>query len=217
MRVVLGIGLLIGALLVALFGSAGRLDLPFFWAYVTVAVVVMIIAYLRMPQDLVQERLRPGEGGTDRHLRTIATPLYLAHLVIAGLDVGRFHWSDTVPLALQIAGLGGVVLALSLSMWAVTVNRFFSPVVRVQRERGHHVVTGGPYRFIRHPGYAATLLSIPSGAVALGSWWSMAPLAPVAILILRRARIEDRYLHEHLPGYAAYAGQVPFRLIPGVW
>ena len=97
------------------------------------------------------------------------------------------------------------------------VNRFFSPVVRIQEERGHHLITEGPYRFIRHPGYAGMLLAFAGVGPALGSWWSLVPLVPVVLLILRRLLIEDRYLHEHLEGYAGYAQRVPYRLLPGVW
>ncbi len=205
---------LLGALV---FGSAGRIDLPWIWAWFAVNLSVMIFTARHIDQSLMAERMRPGPGGTDRKLRLMAMPFLIAHLVVAGLDVGRFHWSDTVPLALQIAGLIGLGLFMALSGWAVTVNRFFSPVVRIQTERGHHLITDGPYRWIRHPGYIAAMISFPCGALALGSWWSLAPMAPIVGLMLRRTIIEDRFLREQLDGYAEYAARVRYRLVPGLW
>ena len=97
------------------------------------------------------------------------------------------------------------------------VNRFYSSVVRVQTDRGHHPVVDGPYRFVRHPGYAATLVAVLSGGVALGSWLAMLPVLGFAVVFVRRTLVEDRLLQLELPGYAAYAQQVPSRLIPGVF
>ncbi len=129
----------------ALFGSAGRWDLPFFWGYVGVLLgYVLVAGVFVMDKDLREERLRPGAGGKDRHLRRVALPFLVAHWVVAGLDVGRLHFSDTIPPSAQIAGLIGLAAALGLATWAVGVNRFFSPVVRIQRERGHHLITAKP-------------------------------------------------------------------------
>jgi protein-S-isoprenylcysteine O-methyltransferase Ste14 len=99
----------------------------------------------------------------------------------------------------------------------VTVNRFFSPVVRIQAERGHQVIRRGPYGFIRHPGYSGYLLAAPGLSLALGSWLSLLPALLVCLLIARRTMIEDRYLHDHLGGYPAYANDVRYRLLSGVW
>ncbi len=200
-----------------LFGCAGRLDLPWFWVLIGVHAIQMTVAAATMDPDLRKERIRPGPGGTDRQLRWFAVPLLLGHLVVAGLDVGRFGWSGTVPLAVHVAGLIGYVAGVGTMMWAVRVNRFFSPVVRIQSERGHHVVTTGPYRYIRHPGYLGSILAAACGGLLLGSWWSLVPIAPFLLLLARRLVVEDRYLHAELEGYAAYAAQVRFRLVPGVW
>jgi protein-S-isoprenylcysteine O-methyltransferase Ste14 len=167
--------------------------------------------------ELRQERFRPAPGGQDRHFRWIVLPFLLAHLVVAGLDVGRFGWSREVPPTVHAAGLVGVALCLGLVCRAMTANRFFSPVVRIQQERGHHVVMTGPYRYVRHPGYVGGMLAALCGAVVLGSWWSMVPLAPYLLLFVRRAAMEDRFLQRELEGYAEYAKQVRYRLVPGVW
>jgi len=200
-----------------LFISAGRIDLPWFWALIGVYVVLMSAAIRSIDPDLLRERHHPAPGGEDRSLRWRVAPFFLAHLIVAGLDVGRFGWSGSVPLVVHAAGLIAYVSGMGLAMRAMVVNRFFSPVVRIQEERGHRLITEGPYRFVRHPGYTGMLLSFLESGLVLGSWWSLLPLIPVMVLILRRTTLEDRYLREHLEGYVGYAEGVRFRLLPGVW
>ncbi len=200
-----------------LFISAGRIDLPWFWALIGVYVVLMSAAIRSIDPDLIRERHHPAPGGEDRSLRWRVAPFFLAHLIVAGLDVGRFGWSGSVPLVVHTAGLIAYVSGMGLAMRAMVVNRFFSPVVRIQEERGHRLITEGPYRFVRHPGYTGMLLSFLGSGLVLGSWWSLLPLIPAVLLILRRTILEDRYLREHLEGYVGYAEGVRFRLLPGVW
>ena len=210
--------LLMPAILIAtLFGSAGRWDLPFFWAWIALFVLAAVVVLATLDRDLLRERIKPGPGGTDRHLRLFAMPFFLAHLIVAGLDVGRFHFSDSVPTWLQVAGLAGSALGFSVSIWSMHVNRFFSPVVRIQSERGHYLITHGPYRCVRHPGYLSAMFVFPLGGLALGSWWALAPVGAAVLLLLRRTIIEDRFLQEHLAGYQAYTQRVRFRLVPGLW
>jgi len=96
------------------------------------------------------------------------------------------------------------------------VNPFFSPLVRLQTERGHHVIADGPYRFVRHPGYLGMLIALPSSALAIGSWVALIPAACFLFTLLRRVRTEEKFLHKHLPGYSDYANRVPGALIPRV-
>ena len=209
----MGLSVLAGTLFV----SAGRLNIPFFWACLGVMAVAGIVVVSQMDRELLHERVRPGPGGIDRHLRVMILPFFFGHLVVAGLDVGRYDWSGRLPVAVQVVALMEIIVSIAFSAWAVRTNRFFSPVVRIQQERGHHVVTSGPYRWIRHPGYAAVIYWMMASGPALGSWYSMIPIVPALGLILRRAIIEDRFLHEHLDGYADYAGRVRYRLVPGLW
>ena len=213
LRVILGTAVLIALL----FGCAGRWDLPFVWAYLVVLVGSMVVAMFVIDRGLLRERAKPGPGGLDRGLRFTVMPFFATHLVVASLDVGRFGWSGELPAPVQVACLVGLAASMALSTWAVRVNRFFSPVVRIQSERDHRLITGGPYRWVRHPGYTAATGSMLFGGPALGSWWSMLVLVPVFALMLRRTIVEDAYLHEHLDGYTDYAKQVRHRLIPGVW
>ncbi|MBI4658048.1 MAG: isoprenylcysteine carboxylmethyltransferase family protein [Verrucomicrobia bacterium] len=200
-----------------LFGSAGRVDLPFVWATVAIYVIFMGTMLLRMDPDLLRERMQPGPGGKGRTQRKLMIPVVMGQWVVAGLDVGRYHWSDTVPASVQVAALAAFALGLSLSGWAMSVNRFFSSVVRIQPERGHHVVTGGPYQFIRHPGYLGAVISSVGGTLAIGSWWAMGVTLVFLLLFLRRVLMEDKFLHEQLAGYGEYAARVRYRLFPGIW
>ncbi len=166
---------------------------------------------------LLRERARPGPGGRDRALLLWSRLLGLAGVVVAGLDVGRFHWSDGVPPWLQVAGVAALGLGFALSLWAMAVNRFFSAVIRLQDDRDHQVVTDGPYRYVRHPGYSGVFFAMPGLALALGSWLCLGPMLAFVALILRRLILEDRFLQAKLEGYADYAGNVPYKLIPGIW
>jgi protein-S-isoprenylcysteine O-methyltransferase Ste14 len=137
--------------------------------------------------------------------------------VVAGLDVGRLHWSDTVPLWGQIVALLGFALSFAFIVWAMVVNNFYSRVVRIQGDRGQYVVTEGPYRFVRHPSYIGSILSWVCAALALGSWLALVSVALVAATVVVRTALEDRTLREELPGYVEYAQRVHYRLLPGVW
>lgn len=212
-------GLAIGAVFAAVvLLSAGRWDLPYVWACAAVLPGFMVAAAFLLPPELLRERRRPGAEGRvhDRH-RTFAVPLIVASWVLAGLDLGRFHWSDTVPPWLRGAGLLGYALALAATLWAMRANRFFSSVIRLQLDRGHEPVTTGPYRFVRHPGYAAHVSALLAAGLALGSWLAMLPVLAVVLLFVRRTVNEDRMLRRDLPGYADYARRVRSRLVPGVW
>jgi protein-S-isoprenylcysteine O-methyltransferase Ste14 len=122
-----------------------------------------------------------------------------------------------VPLRMRLIGLVVLVLAQVVLLWAMHVNRFFSSVVRIQSERGHYVITTGPYRWVRHPGYAAAIPMILASGLALGSWLAtVIGLAGVPLLIVRTIN-EEAVLQRDLPGYADYARQVRFRLVPFVW
>lgn len=199
-----------------LFGSAGRLDVPLFWAALAVWAFQCLAITLGIDPDLLRERLRPGPGGRDRLGVFVMQLTLFAHLILAGLDVGRHHWS-TIPLPAQIIALTLNALAGVILILAMFANRFFSPVVRLQSERGHHLIEAGPYRVIRHPGYAAALVQALTSPVALGSWWSLAPMLLFTAIILRRTILEDHFLHEHLEGYPNYARRVKWRLLPGLF
>nr|NIN68360.1 isoprenylcysteine carboxylmethyltransferase family protein [Anaerolineae bacterium]NIN98447.1 isoprenylcysteine carboxylmethyltransferase family protein [Anaerolineae bacterium] len=105
----------------------------------------------------------------------------------------------------------------ALGVWAIASNAFFSQIVRIQKERGHRVATGGPYRFVRHPGYVGTILVGLAAPIMLGSLWALIPGGAVALLFILRTALEDQTLLGELEGYGTYAGRVRYRLLPGVW
>ena len=217
-RLIVACGGIIAPGLIAsiIFLAAGRIDLPLVWIVFSIMAAFYIILAIVGDPGLLSERLKPGPGSQDRLTRSLGGLFLIAHWVIAGLDVGRYHWSP-VPWSLQVAGVVGFAAALAVNFWAIQANRFYSSVVRVQTDRGQFAVDTGPYRFVRHPGYAASLVAMLSGGLALGSGLAMLPLLLFAVLSLRRTLLEDRMLHAELPGYADYATRVRSRLIPGVF
>jgi len=200
-----------------LFALAGRLDLPLLWIFWSIGAAAIVAGAVTIPAAVVQEQMRPAAGGADRGRRIAVLVLANGVGLVGALDVGRLHWSDTVPHTLQIAALLAYASGIGFLVWAMAVNRFFSPVVRVQAEGGHQLVTAGPYGLVRHPGYLGMVFGYGASGLALGSWWAFLPAAACALLILRRAALEDRYLQEHLAGYREYSRRVPYRVFPGLW
>jgi protein-S-isoprenylcysteine O-methyltransferase Ste14 len=206
----------LGTLAAVLFGSAGTLAIASFWVYVGIVVAVTIAGLFLVDPDLMRERARPG-GKPPGLWALWLTALMIAHFAVAGFDRGRWHLTDSVPAALQAVALIAFAAANSMFLWAMHVNRFFSSVARIQPERGHRVVSDGPYRFVRHPGYTAGLVMTVASGLALGSWLATL-IGLIGIpLLLRRIRFEDDLLREQLAGYADYAARVRYRLLPYVW
>jgi protein-S-isoprenylcysteine O-methyltransferase Ste14 len=207
---------------VLLFLPAGRLDWDRGWifvGYLAIAAVVITTYLSRVNPDVIAGRVNRHEGNKrwDRLLMGLVfLPLLLATLVVAALDDGRMGWSR-VAVWPSVVGYGLMTLAFVGLVWAESVNRFFEPGVRIQTDRGHHVVDTGPYRIVRHPGYLSALALLAGLPLALGSWWAVVPsLAAYGCVVVRTA-LEDRTLQAELPGYAAYAMRVRYRLLPGVW
>jgi protein-S-isoprenylcysteine O-methyltransferase Ste14 len=137
-------------------------------------------------------------------------------VIVAGLD-HRYNWSPGFPLWLSVMGFILIASGYAFAAWAVVENRFFSSVVRIQTDRGHVVCDTGPYRFVRHPGYAGNILPLFGIVLALGSVWTLIPAAMASTITVIRAVLEDQTLQEELPGYRDYARRVRYRLIPGIY
>jgi len=205
----------------AMFLSAGRLDWWAAWAVLTVWAIwfgAVDEIQLRNNPELMQERMSPPKDGKawDRLLLSVLRLVQLARYILAGLDQ-RYGWSMGFPLFLQIAALVVCLLVTALFAWAMYSNRFFSQVVRIQSERGHAVAEGGPYRYVRHPGYLAMILFDLALSTLLGSWWAVLLGAVCAVLMVIRTALEDKTLQAELTGYREYALRVRYRLVPGVW
>jgi protein-S-isoprenylcysteine O-methyltransferase Ste14 len=137
-------------------------------------------------------------------------------VIVAGLD-HRFGWSPVFPTWLIIVGIFLIALGYAFATWALVENRFFSSMMRIQTDRGHVVCDSGPYRIVRHPGYAGSLLAMPGIVLALGSVWTFIPVGIALVVSVIRTALEDRTLQEELPGYREYASRVRYRLFPGVY
>jgi len=137
-------------------------------------------------------------------------------VIVAGLD-HRYSWSPEFPLWLIVIGFILITLGYAFASWALAENRFFSSVVRIQKERGHVVCDSGPYRLVRHPGYAGNIPPLFGIVLALGSLWTLIPAAVATIITVIRTALEDHTLQEELPGYREYAQRVRYRLIPGIY
>lgn len=207
-----------------LFIAAGRLD--WVWACVYIGIVVSFtlisrIAVIRTNPDLIAERAqsldREDVKGWDRLILFFLLLIGpLAVMIVAGLDE-RFGWSPQISVALRLVALAIMVLGYVVATWAMAVNRYFSAVVRIQKDRGQTVVTDGPYRLVRHPSYATGIVSSLMIPILLGSLWALIPCGLVVLLTIIRTALEDRTLRQELPGYAEYTQQVRYRLLPGVW
>ena len=198
------------------FSAAGTVNLPAVWAILAALALLFPTMALLVGPSLMRERLAPGPGNQDRFTPAVTMALFFIQWVLAGLDVGRLHLSP-LPESVRWAGVGLYVLCLALILWAVRSNPFYSSAVRIQTDRGHHLVTAGPYRIVRHPGYTGSILGMIAGSLAFGSGIGMAPAVLAAVLFIRRTALEDRMLRDQLPGYADYAHRTRYRLLPGIY
>ena len=146
----------------------------------------------------------------------MAVSLVFPMVIVAGLD-HRFNWSHEFSLWLNVVGFIFIAFGYSFATWAFVENRFFSSVVRIQTDRGHVVCDTGPYRFVRHPGYAGNILPLFGIVLALGSEWTLIPATVAAIIGVIRTTLEDQTLQKELYGYRDYTQRVHYRLIPGIY
>jgi protein-S-isoprenylcysteine O-methyltransferase Ste14 len=203
-----------------LFLAAGTWRWPAAWLFVGVQTAVFVpmgVWVVRHNPAVINERGRKSDKtkGWDKVFGLVYAPQLFLLPLVAGLDY-RNGWT-AVPLIWQIAGLIVLIPAMVLPYWAMAVNTFLVTTVRLQEERGHYVITNGPYRYVRHPMYVGAILSMICTPLALGSWWALLPGGVAALAMMVRTALEDRTLQAELPGYAAYARQTRYRLLPGIW
>ena len=214
------IGVMFVVIGVVLFGAAGRLDWVWGWVYLGIYLASTLVNgwFLRRAPELVAERGQPGEmPGWDKALGGLWSLAQFVLLpLVAGLDV-RFGWTGPVDITWHLAGALVFGAGLALFGWAMIANAYFSTVARVQPDRGQTVCREGPYRFVRHPGYAGAILQSIGSPLLLGSAWALIPAVAAGVLMAARTRFEDRMLLAELPGYPEYARQVRHRLVPGAW
>ena len=193
------------------------------WAYAAINIFGFAISrYLagRQHPDLLIERGKFLQNPNPETWDKLFSPLLALGSgmipLAAGLDM-RFGPSAQFGVAMKIIAILLMLAGYALGSYALIANRFFSGMVRIQTERGHHVVSSGPYRWMRHPGYAGALVSYLATPFLLDSWWTLIPVAVTLVVIFIRTKLEDRALQEKLEGYQTYAQKVRYRLIPGLW
>lgn len=208
-------------ILAVFFIPAGTLRWPRAWIFIGLYLSSVAGFYVwtkKRDPGLLKERMSPPKSvkAWDRTIIRIYSLLLVGMIILTGLDAVRFRWSR-LPLVWNIAGFGGLVLAMLLAFWATRENTFASQVVRIQNDRGHRVCSTGPYTHVRHPMYAGVILSIIFFPLALGSLYAFIPAGVIIGLFVLRTSLEDKILQEELPGYKEYVQKVRFKLIPGLW
>ena len=207
---------------VVLMLSAGRWDWGSGWLYVFIFLsfdaATALVVIPRHPELLIERSRRtPNVKTWDKLIMPLAAGVVpLLGWVVAGLNE-RWGWEPAVSPEGQLAGFLFTLAGHGLIVWAMGANPYFSPVARIQEERGHQVAGGGPYKIIRHPGYLGAILFNLGIPLLLESWWALIPGLLTVVLYYYRTALEDQTLIKELPGYAEYAAQVQFKLLPGVW
>jgi protein-S-isoprenylcysteine O-methyltransferase Ste14 len=206
-----------------LFVCAGTLLWPAGWAFMALffgfALAIVLWLARKEPELLAERMSSPMQSGQplwDKVFVVAVMVLFVAWLILMPLDAVRFGWSE-VPGWLQLMGALGVVLSFYIMFLTFRENAYLALVVKVQEERGQSVVSTGPYRYVRHPMYASTLLFFPGSALLLGSWWGLMFCTVLLGLLVWRIPLEERMLENGLAGYDEYARKVRYRLIPHVW
>lgn len=203
-----------------LFGSAGRLDWANAWVLLGLnfAASVTTTALLWRSDELLAERsnVTAGKSWDKAIVGLVVVVGPVTTWITAGLD-DRFRWSSGMAPWAFAVGIAVAVLSAALIAWAMKSNRFFSSVVRIQKNRGHTVISSGPYRFVRHPGYTGMSAFTLVTPLILNSSWAVIPAGATAALTALRTMLEDRTLHDELDGYAKYARRVRYKLLPAIW
>jgi protein-S-isoprenylcysteine O-methyltransferase Ste14 len=206
-----------------LFGAAGTFEWPAGWAFILIFFGGVLLITRMLARDdpaLLDERMKPpfqaGQPLWDKIFIGVVAVFFFVWLAVMGIDARRFGWS-VMPTWLQWVGADGVIVAMWICYRTFRANTFLAKVVKIQTERGHKVISTGPYAIVRHPLYAGILLLFPSIALMLGSWVGVVGAIFLEAGLVFRAVMEERELRLRLEGYFAYAERVRYRLIPFIW
>lgn len=204
-----------------LFLAAGRIDWTWAWVFLGIYLVSISVNSVLMIRSNPETIVERGHAEETKDWDKVVSGLwslaqFLILPVVAGLD-WRFGWSQAISIGWHLIGAVAFALGLVLFGWALITNAYFSTAVRIQSDLGQTVCRSGPYRYIRHPGYAGTVLQSIAIALLLGSWWALIPAIVAAGLMILRTFLEDRMLQAELPGYQDFVQEVRYRLIPGIW
>ncbi|MBR0874520.1 isoprenylcysteine carboxylmethyltransferase family protein [Bradyrhizobium tropiciagri] len=205
-----------------LFAAAGTTDWPGAWAYLITSAVLGPVCGLwlaKVDPALLAERMRftarEGQPTEDKYFMLAIMTLIVLWLVVMGLD--RRFTGAGAGVTLMVLGLVLYLISTVLILWVFRTNSFAAPVVKVQAERDHQVISTGPYALVRHPMYTSIMLFFIGVPLSLGSWWGLAFVPLFFAMFAFRTRIEERTLVAGLQGYADYRARVRYRLVPGLW
>jgi protein-S-isoprenylcysteine O-methyltransferase Ste14 len=193
------------------------------WVYAAIALLGFVLSRVvagRANPGLLAERGRSMDHADTEPFDKVLAPIVGIGAGLIPLAVGIevvLGRAVAVGVAVELVALAALLAGYVLASWALVANPFFSGVVRLQTERGHHVIAAGPYATVRHPGYAGALLSYLATPFFLSALWALVVVAVVGVALVIRIRLEERTLRAKLPGYAEYAQRVRWRLLPGVW
>ena len=222
LKLLVQLALMMGVLAAILLGAAGTWDWPSGWAFLGLFGALSLTFSLwlaRFDPALLEERMKPAAGPQrpwDWLFLVFIVAAFAAWLGLMGYDARRMGWSHA-PLAVQVAGAVLLTASFLGIGWVYRTNSFASPVVRLQTERNHVVVSTGPYAIVRHPMYAFALGMFAAGPLMTGSWWSLATVPPIALALALRTLGEEEMLRAGLQGYEDYARRVRWRFAPGIW
>jgi len=206
---------------VAILLAGGRWDWLWGWVYIgllTIAMAAHVVILVPINPSLLADRSeglhQEGAKPWDRPLVIAMSVFLISSMILSALDV-RWDWSKMLLRSVHLVGIVLYILGWGIFLWAMVCNPFFSESVRIQP--GHQVAASGPYRTVRHLGYAGACLQFIATPLILGSWWALIPaFLAIAGYVLRTA-LEDPTLKYELPGYIDYTHSVRFRLFPGIW
>ena len=212
--------LIVGGILFSSYGSFNWWEAWLLLGLWALYFLLMLTVVRKINPGVVEERAESLEKFGQRWDKIIIAIYQVTTLtlnIIAGLDVGRFGWTGGVPAWVKWGAFPFVLFVYVFPLWAVISNPYASGAVRIQDERDHQVSTGGPYKWVRHPMYLGTVVYGIVFPLFLESYWALIPGLIVVVLFIIRTALEDRYLHDNLPGYPEFAEKTRYRLFPGVW
>jgi protein-S-isoprenylcysteine O-methyltransferase Ste14 len=209
------------SLMAILLLTAWRWDYWQAWSLTGLSMILLVVNLIMMRNvpDVINERLSPGKGAKnwDKLIVSTVSLLTFVSMIISGLDAGRYGWSPKFNWVLYLLFFVLYILGQALFFWSMRTNRFFSSLVRIQKDRQHMVCQEGPYKIVRHPGYVGWIIYTLFTPLILGSLWGLIPQGIAFILMLLRTKLEDDTLKKELSGYVQYAKKVKYRLVPRIW
>jgi protein-S-isoprenylcysteine O-methyltransferase Ste14 len=190
------------------------------WIFLVVFFIpVLAITLYLMKKDpkLLERRINAGSAAeklkSQKIIQFLAGIAFTVIFIVSALD-HRFSWSR-VPVYIVVVGEFLVVSGFLIVFFVFKENSFASATIEVGADQT--IITTGPYNLVRHPMYSGAFVMLAGIPISLGSWWGLATVIPLMIVIVWRLLDEEKFLIRSLPGYAAYRKKVRSRLLPFIW